>query len=226
MLRVCTLAGEALATFSADEVDGKSVHQLKKSLAKQIGATRFQQRWLTADHTELHDDAVAPCCDVQLVVVDFVQAEECEMEQLISACRENRPDELVDFLRKPLNPRGATALYEAAENGHSEVVRLLLEAGAKIEPSPLGRLFMQRTALHVAAAKGHFDVVRLLLEEGAEKDAGDSEWRRTALHVAAQNGHSNVVKLLLMAGVDKDVANEYAYTALHLAAREGHSEVV
>ena len=100
-------------------------------MAKQIGATRFQQRWLTEDHTELQDDAVAPCCDVQLVVVDFVQADEGEMEQLISACRENRPDELVDLLRKPLNPCGAQerrvffpfgTWYLAAEKGRPSQV--------------------------------------------------------------------------------------------------------
>ena len=60
MLRFCSLAGETLATFSADEVEGKSVHQLKCSLAKQIGATRFQQRLLAEDHTELDDDIAVP----------------------------------------------------------------------------------------------------------------------------------------------------------------------
>ena len=106
MLRVCSLAGESLATFSADEVEDKRVHQLKSSLAKQIGATRFRQRWLAEDHTELHDNAVVPCCDVQLVVLNFVQAKEDEIKQLVSACEENRPDELAELLRKPLNPDG------------------------------------------------------------------------------------------------------------------------
>ena len=46
---------------------------LKIALAKQLGVTRFRQRWLKEDHTELKDDAVVPCCDVQLVVLPFVQ---------------------------------------------------------------------------------------------------------------------------------------------------------
>ena len=53
-------------TFSAD-VEDKSAEQLKITLAEQIGVTRFRQRWLKEDGTELQDDAVVPCCDVQLV---------------------------------------------------------------------------------------------------------------------------------------------------------------
>ena len=75
MVRICSLAGETLATFSADEVEGKRVKLLKIALAKQTGVTRFRQRWLSQDHAELCDDSVVPCCDVQLVVLSFTQAE-------------------------------------------------------------------------------------------------------------------------------------------------------
>ena len=237
MLRICNLAGETLATFNADEVDGKRVHHLKKSLAKQIGATRFQQRWLTEDHSELQDDAVVPCCDVQLVVQSFVQAEEEEMGQLLSACKENRPDELVDLLRKPLSPPRSLvkALHMAVENGFSQIVEILLEAGANPDmvysddddeygfdlfDDELGG----RTALHLAAKKGNSEVVKLLLEAGANKEA-TKDLGEAPLHLAAKKGNSEVVKLLLEAGADKDVADNDAYTALHFAAQAGHLEV-
>ena len=136
MLRICSLAGEALATLSAAEVEGKSVKLLKVALAKQIGVPRFRQRWLNEEHTELHDDAVAPCCDVQLVVLPFVQASKAELRQLLSACRENSSEKVVGLLRRPLNPDGVRerrkflpALHLAAQHGHSEIVQLLLEAG-------------------------------------------------------------------------------------------------
>ena len=240
MLCISSLAGETLATFSAEEVEDKSVLQLKSSLAKQIGATRFQQRWLTEDHTELQDDAVAPCCDVQLVVVDFVQADEGEIEQLISACRENRLGELVDLLRKPLNPRGAQvgfwrALHLAVENGHSQVVEILLEAGIDADADANKVVDDQdidqedfdgkRTALHLAACFGHPEVVKLLLEAKADVEGSD-KYGRTALHLAAEKGNSDVVQLLLRAGSNKDAAQLSGKTALHWAAEKGHWDIV
>ena len=173
MLRICSLAGETLATFSSDEVEDKSVKELKIALAKQTGVTRFRQRWLSEDHTELHDDDVVPCCDVQLVVLSFVPAKKYEIRELLSACRENHPHVLIELLRRPLNPDagrlddGRSALHLAATRGRSNVVRLLLEAGANNVADPSGQ-----TALHTAAENGEVEIVKLLLQAGSEKDAG------------------------------------------------------
>ena len=73
MLRIFSLAGEALATFSAEEVEGKTVKSLKTLVGKQILVTRFCQKWLAEDQSELHDDALvtASLADVQLVVLNF-----------------------------------------------------------------------------------------------------------------------------------------------------------
>ena len=239
MLCICNLAGKTLATFSADEVEGKSVTALKTSLAKQIGATRFQQKWLAEDRSELHEDAVAPCCDVQLVVVPFMRAEDKEHDQLVSASMENRPNELVDLLRKPLNPHTCEflqALEWAAQEGHSQIVQLLLEAGVDandtvrckareqiaFDDDDLGEI---RTALVSAIENGHSEVVKLLLDVAdnnvVQRDGGP------ALRVAAKTGNLDLVKQLLEAGVEKD-ESEYmwARTALHFAAMGGHLEVV
>ena len=88
MLRICSLAGEAVATFNADELEGKSVKQLKIAVAKQIAITRFRQRWLK-DDTELKDEAVVPCCDVQLVVRSFAKdTAQKELRQLTCCLQE------------------------------------------------------------------------------------------------------------------------------------------
>ena len=242
-LRISNLAGEMLATFSADEVEDKRVHQLKTSLAKQIGATRFQQRWLAEDRSELHDDASVPCCDVQLVVLNFVQAEEEELEQLSSACSENRPDKLINLLRKPLSPSGLrerqvfmNALHLAAMNGHSQIAHLLLEGGTHADvdiddcddvdahAEHENVVDRRRRALHLAAEHGHAEVVKELLAAGANKDATD-QFCKTALHLAAWNGHLEAMKLLLEAGVEKDCTDDSGSTALHWAAWNGHSDV-
>ena len=257
MLRIFSLAGEALATFSAEEVEGKTVKSLKTLVGKQIGVTRFCQKWLAEDQSELHDDVFLPCSDVQLVVLNFVQADAREVEKLVRASYMNRLDQVDELLRKPMNPnvlarrnrRAASALHFAALNGHTEVAKLLLEAGAdKDAANNLGI-----TALHSAAESGHIEVVKLLLAAGADKDKADSE-ERTALHrtirkiaallaydaerdatnsdstsrtayVAAPSSELEIVQLLLEAGVDQNVADSSGRTVLHLAAEQGLLEV-
>ena len=59
---------------------------------------------------------------------------------------------------------GLTALMYASENGHSEIVQLLLNAKAK----PDLQTDSGETALYLAAKKGYPDIVQLLLEYGAD----------------------------------------------------------
>ena len=60
----------------------------------------------------------------------------------------------------------ATALYIAAQNGHLEVVRFLVESGANKDQ---GTTDDGATALYIAAQTGHLEVVRFLVESGATK---------------------------------------------------------
>ena len=71
-----------------------------------------------------------------------------------------------------------TALHWAADNGHSEIVLILLENGAKMVAVDNGW-----TSLHAAAYKGFPKVVEILLKHGAKKDSID-KFNRTPLKVA------------------------------------------
>ena len=233
MLRVFSLAGKTLATFSAEEVEGKTVKSLKTLVGKQIGVTRFRQKWLAEDQSELPDDAVVPCSDVQLVVLNFVQADAGEVEKLVQASSRNHVDQVDELLRTPMNPNPegelaisgkllhTTPLHVAAVKGHTEVVKLLLEAGADKNAAVLNG----RAALHLGAMKGHSEVVKLLLEAGADKDA-TSFAGMTALHLAAVFGCLEVAKLLLEAGAEKNAATDPGKTPLHLSVENGRTEVV
>ena len=171
--------------FTAEKFDGQTVKSLKKLVAKQIGVPRFRQRWLSEDHSELKDDAFVSASNVQLVVLDFVQADDEEVEELLDACSCNLLEQVDELLRKPLNPNvvdehNLTALHHAAGLGNVECAALLLEAGANKDASTGGM-----TPLDFAAKLCHAKIVKLLLEAGCDKEA-----------LAAQYGHEKVEQLL------------------------------
>jgi ankyrin repeat protein len=80
------------------------------------------------------------------------------------------------------------ALALAAQLGHVEIVRLLLDAGE--DPNrynPEGN-HGHSTPLHQAALAGHESVVRLLVERGARLDIRDTVWHGTPLGWALHGG--------------------------------------
>ena len=52
----------------------------------------------------------------------------------------------------------------AAQEGHEEILRLLLENGADVNAKDRSK----KTALHMAADKGHVSTLKLLLKNGAD----------------------------------------------------------
>jgi ankyrin repeat protein len=117
-----------------------------------------------------------------------------------------------------------TALSLAAREGHSEVVKMLLEKDGVDMNKANSRGY---TPLSLAARSGHTEIVKLLLEkDGVDVNKADS-FGGTALSFAARGGHSEIVKLLLEKdGVDVNKANSQGSTPLSFAARWGHTEVV
>ena len=112
----------------------------------------------------------------------------------------------------------------AINQGHAEVVRLLLEHWMW-EYSADGRDDYGTTALMYAAAAGDLEMARLLLENGAPINA-QTDVGTTALMFAAAFGHVEVVRFLVENGADIHIQNGYNYTALSLAEERGHQEVV
>ena len=118
---------------------------------------------------------------------------------------------------------GMSALHWAGLGGQTEMVQVLLYAGANTEAiTRLGAY----TPLHLAARNGHGDVVRALLEGGADATAVATTGV-TPLHFAAAAGSVEGTRALVEHGADVDaVEAAKGQTPLMFAAAAGRVEVV
>uniref|UniRef100_UPI0037E87840 ankyrin repeat and SAM domain-containing protein 1A-like isoform X2 n=1 Tax=Semicossyphus pulcher TaxID=241346 RepID=UPI0037E87840 len=118
------------------------------------------------------------------------------------------------------NNDNETPLHCAAQYGHFQVVRLLLEE--LTDPTMRNNKF--ETPLDLAALYGRLEVVKLLLSAHPNLLCCNTK-KHTPLHLASRNGHLSVVEVLLGAGMDINYETEKG-SALHEAALFGKADVV
>jgi hypothetical protein len=122
-------------------------------------------------------------------------------------------------LEARVQPSSATALFLAAQEGHSRCVAMLLAAGAQVNAARKGSV----TPLYVACQQGHLECVTELLGAGAD-------WRvKTdqggfALYIASCKGHLAIVKALIRAGASVSELCGHN-SVLDIAISEGHFDV-
>ncbi|HSW75869.1 MAG TPA: ankyrin repeat domain-containing protein [Candidatus Saccharimonadales bacterium] len=108
-------------------------------------------------------------------------------------------------------------LHIAAWRGNVSLLRLLIDAGLKIEHKDLAGW----TPLHEATRCSHVEVLRVLLVAGADKNAR-TVTGRSVLYCAASRGNIEALKILLDAGVDKNITDNRGYTPCNFARICGH----
>ncbi len=94
------------------------------------------------------------------------------------------------------HPARHQALALAAQHGHAEAVRLLLDAGEDPNRFNPEGFHSHSTPLHQAALAGHAAVVRLLLARGARPGTEDKVWKSTAAGWARHGGRTEILAIL------------------------------
>jgi serine/threonine-protein phosphatase 6 regulatory ankyrin repeat subunit A len=105
--------------------------------------------------------------------------------------------------------KGRTLLSWAAENGHDDVLELLIRKN--LNPNAIDQL--HRTPLSWAARRGHESIVVILLDNKVHPDWRDGAGR-TPLSLAAEKGHEGVIKLLL--NLDGDLTTQVVALPLNV----------
>ncbi|XP_046549385.1 protein fem-1 homolog A-A-like [Haliotis rubra] len=117
---------------------------------------------------------------------------------------------------------GRTAVMLAAENGHKDVVELLVDKGADVS-------LVDRTGgniLHCACIGGDAEVVNYILSKNMVDINSRGHRKKTPAMLAGQNGHREVVDVLVKHGAKLSLRDKRHNNILHLACGEGHLDVV
>ncbi|KAM3176496.1 hypothetical protein ACTXT7_006415 [Hymenolepis weldensis] len=153
----------------------------------------------------------------------------------------------------PLNDCEETPLMLAAQNGHADIVNLLLKLGASSnfelnrfgdspltlacfkaredvisillnsEHRPIGKRELN-AALSRSSLRGSAAVAELLLERGADVNSHESEVI-PPLHAAIFAGNAVMVELLIARGADVEMPNRSGYRPLMEAVRRGYRDI-
>ena len=127
-------------------------------------------------------------------------AEKGNLQEVQAALAEGADINGIVIMKKHgMSVKGPTPLKAASRNGHTEVVKYLLNKGAEINAKANTT---QSTALMIASENGYTEIVRILLDKGADVNvkAKIDNVEYTALKMAKKNGHKEVVEILERAG--------------------------
>jgi len=122
------------------------------------------------------------------------------VDNLAAAAGLGRLEDAARLLPRADSQSKHVALALAAQHGHAEVVRLLLDAGENPNRYNPDGYHAHATPLHHAAFAGHAGVVRLLVERGARLDLRDTVYHSTPLGWALHGGRTTIAEYLRARG--------------------------
>ena len=122
----------------------------------------------------------------------------------------------LQFTSTGIGDEGNTPLHAAVENGHEEVVAILIDAKADVNSVSE----TSGTPLHIAAREGLERMVFILLEFKADSNLQD-ERGTTPLHEAAGLGLTTVTMALMDANADPKAQDKDGRTPKDVAMEKG-----
>ena len=122
-----------------------------------------------------------------------------------------------------LEPNGDAPLVMSAYEGHTEITKLLLEAGADVKAVDPG---MKATALHAAAYAGRTEDAKLLVQHHIDIDKQGPVNGYTALHDAIWQNNVDVAKVLIEAGANLTLKNHSGQTPLDFARSKHATQII
>jgi ankyrin repeat protein len=135
-----------------------------------------------------------------------------------------RNDGSVNAIRKN---DGSTPLHVSVENGHLDVVKYLIKAGADVNYNNYNNKWKTpiHSPLHISILWGYQEIAEALIEAGAEVNAKQVDGS-SPLHWSVEYGHLKITQALIKAGADVNAEMKNGNTPLHICAKVGDLEVV
>jgi ankyrin repeat protein len=137
-------------------------------------------------------------------------------------------------------PYGWTALHHAIQQEHSEIAKMLLDAGADMNATIEERKYDPgydpaydsgykndgMSVLDMAINYERIEILKMLFAAGADVNKTIDSVNNTFLHFASLRGKLEMVKMLLDAGADVNAKNDDGETAIDLAKSQWQTPTV
>ncbi|XP_060075163.1 E3 ubiquitin-protein ligase MIB2-like [Ylistrum balloti] len=150
-----------------------------------------------------------------LLVLDTLTSRAVGPEQIVTAAAQGNVSTVKSILEKNKDLgnctfKNLTPLMIASYEGHEEVVKLLVDNGARIDAESADK----STALLSAIAGKKEAIALYLVQKGANVNACNIHGRSTA-HTAAYEGMNNILKVVLEKGCNPNIRDAEGDTPLH-----------